>query len=494
VTLPIRVRLTAWYGLLLAATLVALGAFLVIELRSDLRSRIDGEVRTGAGAITENYLADGLSGFRATSAAALRRSGSEAQVLGADGHVVARYGGELARHPMIARRAAALALAGKIQLLDVRLGPSAQPFRVLATPVLAQRQAQLVVVAAPLQGVDEAVTRILRLLLLAGPVAMLIAALGVWWLLRRALDPVERMRRKAELIGIDQLHERLAAPKARDEIGQLAETLNAMLDRLEAGVIAKRQLIADASHELRTPLAAMRVELDVSLRDPRRTADEREVLESVREDVDRMSRTVDNLMTLAYADEGRLELVRDEVELNLALDAAARPLRALAAAKRVQLRIAGEPCRALGDPQRLRQALANLIENAIKFTPPGGEVTLSSWRRAEEVGVTVRDTGPGIPADERSHVFDRFYRVDRSRSRESGGGGLGLAICREIATAHGGRVWVESEEGKGSAFSMALRAYAGADGPDDERISVPAGDRSAAFHAWSDRRSARPGG
>jgi heavy metal sensor kinase len=461
-TLPIRARLTAWYAAFLIVMLIGLGAFLVIELRSDLRSTIDRELRTGSGAITQNYQTDGVVGFRETSAAALRRSGSDAQVLDAKGHVLVSFG-ELAHLPMLSRHGAALALAGRLALTNASLGQARQPFRVLATPVFRQAQQQLVVVAAPLQGVEEAVDRILNLLLIAGPVAMAVAGIGAWWLLRRALDPVERMRRKAEEIGFEQLHERLAVPKANDEIGQLGATLNAMLDRLEGGVRANQQLIADASHELRTPLAAMRVELDVSLRDGHRTAAERQVLQSVREDVDRMSRTVDNLITLARADEGRLDLVSDEVDLDQALDEATRPLRGLAEAKGVSLRTTGEPARTRGDEQRLQHALANLIENAIKFTPRGGEVTLSSWRRGNEVGITVSDTGPGIPAHARAHVFDRFYRVDRSRSRESGGSGLGLAICREIATAHGGRVWVDSEEGNGSAFSLALPAESGAE-------------------------------
>jgi heavy metal sensor kinase len=474
-TLPIRARLTAWYALFLAGTIAGLGAFLVIELRSDLRSTIDRELHTGSGAIVQNYVVDGLTGFRQTSEAALRRSGSAAQVLSPDGHVVAAYG-EVAHTPMLSADMEGPALAGRLSLFDAPLGPAQQSFRLLVTPVVARGRSELVVVAAPLQGVDEAVDRILNLLLIAGPVAMAVAGIGAWGLLRRALDPVERMRRNAEEIGFDRLHERLAAPKVMDEIGQLATTLNAMLDRLEAGVRANRQLIADASHELRTPLAAMRAELDVSLRDHQRTPAEREVFESVREDVDRMSRTVDNLITLARADEGRLDLLSDEVDLDQALEEAARPLHALAQAKGIDLRITGVPGRTRGDEHHLQHALANLIENAIKFTAPGGYVTLSSWRRDAEVGVTVTDTGRGIPPDQCAHVFDRFYRVDRSRSRESGGSGLGLAICREIAHAHGGRVWVESEVGKGSAFSIALPAT-DVDEPVAD-LSDLAGDRS----------------
>jgi signal transduction histidine kinase len=280
-------------------------------------------------------------------------------------------------------------------------------------------------------------------------------------LVRGALDPVDRMRKQAERIGINHLHERVAAPNPRDQIGQLASTLNAMLDRLEEGVAARRRLIADASHELRTPLAAMRAELDVSLRDPARTPAERATLESVREDVGRMSRTVDNLLTLALADEGRLELLRKPVELQELARNAVEPMLALAGLKGVSLSAGGEPASAVGDPDRLAQALTNLIENAIKYTPAGGRVTVTSWVGAGEAGVTVADTGAGIPSESVDHVFDRFYRADPSRSRASGGSGLGLAICQEIAVAHGGRVSVHSEPGRGSSFTLALPVAGG---------------------------------
>jgi heavy metal sensor kinase len=304
--------------------------------------------------------------------------------------------------------------------------------------------------------VDESVDKVLLLLLLGLPAALAATAVGGWWLARKALRPVERMTSKAGEIGIDRLHERIEQPRAQDEIGHLALTLNAMLDRLERGVDEKHRLITDASHELRTPLAAMRAELDVSLMGDDLSPAAHEVLESTREEVDRMSRIVANLLTLARADEGRLELLTTDVDLSEAIEAAVRPLRPLADAKRLRLDVNGEHCRADADPQQLHQALTNFIENAIKFSEPGGAVSVSAWQRNGEVGVTVTDRGPGIPADARTHVFDRFYRADPARGREGSGSGLGLSICREVADAHGGRVWVESEEGKGSAFSLAL--------------------------------------
>jgi heavy metal sensor kinase len=455
-SLPIRARLTAWYALLLAAIMIALGTFLVLALESDLRATVDRDVRASAGPIAEAYADEGGPEFLDVSQAVLHGEGSAAQVLDRDGRVLLTYGNPVAFHAMVPAATIADALAGRSEVITVTPARHKQRFRAIALPVPRLGRHVVVVVAESLHGVEESAERVLVLLLLAGPAALAATALGGWWLARKALRPVERMTSEADAIEIDRLHERIAVPRANDEIGHLAVTLNAMLDRLEHGIKDKHRLIADASHELRTPLAVMRSEIDVSLRGDELTPVAREVLESAREEVDSMSRMVDNLLTLAQVDEGRLQLLTAHVGLRHAIEAAARPLRPLAAAKDVRLELNGGAYEAQADPQRLHLALTNFIENAIKFAPPGGEVTVSAWRSADEVGITVTDDGPGIPAAARDHVFDRFYRVDRARGRDAGGSGLGLAICREIATAHGGRVWVDSEEGRGSAFTLAL--------------------------------------
>jgi heavy metal sensor kinase len=332
----------------------------------------------------------------------------------------------------------------------------------MATAVARNGKRYVIIVAESVESIDEAVRRTVVLLLIAGPLALLTAGFLAWWLLRAALAPVERMRREAGEIGIDRLGERVAVPPARDELRDLAETLNAMLGRLQQGVNAKRRLVADASHGLRTPLAVMRAEIDVSLRRDDLPAVERELLESVREEVDRMSRAVENLLTIAEAEEGKLQIMRVEVDLgDVAADAAAA-LGGLAFAREIELRITGSGATAVGDQQRLRLAIANLIENAIKFTPKGGVVTVRSWRRDDLSGVTVADTGAGIAAEPLQHLFERFFRV---RARDATGEpvpgtGLGLAICGEIAAAHGGEMSVRSEVGVGSEFTLELPAAA----------------------------------
>jgi signal transduction histidine kinase len=201
----------------------------------------------------------------------------------------------------------------------------------------------------------------------------------------------------------------------------------------------------------------MRAELDLSLREDTLPRAARDVLESACEEIDTMTRTVDNLLTLAQVDEGRLAVLTTRVELRQAVESAAGPLRPLAATKQVRLVLSGPRCTVQADAHRLHQALTNFIDNAIRFAPQGGEVEAITWCEDREVGVTVIDGGPGVPAEARDRVFDRFYRV-AGGSRETGGGGLGLAICREVAHAHGGRVWIDSAPGGGSAFSMALPA------------------------------------
>jgi signal transduction histidine kinase len=302
----------------------------------------------------------------------------------------------------------------------------------------------VVVAAESLHPVREAVDRVLLALLLAIPAALAAAALGGWWLARRALAPVDRMAARAARIGPERLDERLAVPETQDELARLAATLNGMLDRIESGVHEQQRLVADASHELRTPLAAMRVELDVSLRADALSPAAREVLESTREEVDRLSRTVDDLLTLAAADEGGLEVLAAPLDLADVAREAARGAR---------VTLAGGAAPAVGDPDRLRDAIRNLIENALKFGPPCGDVRVTTWTRAGEAGVTVADDGPGIPPELADRVFDRFFRVEAARGRATGGSGLGLAIVRAVAEAHGGRAWA-----RGSEVSLAIPA------------------------------------
>ncbi len=350
-------------------------------------------------------------------------------------------------------------LAGHQVRAEVRVGPDGARYRVLALRRggRGSREPTALVVAAPLADVDRSMDRLQLLLLVAGPVALALAGGGGWLLTRAALRPVDRMTEQAGAIGADRLGDRVSVPDAADELTRLARTLNGMLERIEHGVVTQRRFVADASHELRTPLAVMRAELEVALRDHDPAADASEVLDSAAEEVARMSKIVDDLLTLAHRDENRLELLLEPVDLGVVATGVADQLRPLAEQAGVQLGVeAPAGAAVLADRARLTQVVTNLVDNAVKFTGAGGAVRVRVWEAADGAGLAVADTGPGIAPEHLRRVFDRFYRLDAARSRARGGSGLGLAICRELVEAHGGRIWAESVVGAGSTFSLAL--------------------------------------
>jgi two-component system OmpR family sensor kinase len=468
-SLPIRVRLTAWYALLLAAVMAAVATFVIARLQTELGQEIDRGLVSAAPQIAQGYDAEGSKEFfdvANTVFPALPVGPAAAQIADARGRVLLAYGGPRARLPMWGPGQLRSALAGRRTPATVSL--DGEPFRVLALPVHHAGLREVLVVAKSLRNRDRAVDRLLILLLIAFPAALLAAVAGGWLLARRALRPVEQMTSHADRIGIDRVHERIPVPAANDEVGHLAATLNAMLDRLERGVEEKRRLVADTSHELRTPLAAMRSELDVSLDYDDLPPPAREVLSSVREEVERMTDLVADLLTLARIDEGHLALRGERIDLATLLEGVDHQLAPLAAGTYIELDLS-DAAVVVGDLERLREVATNLVANAIKFAGPGAHVRIATWHAGDESGFSVQDDGPGIPADAQAHVFDRFWRGDRSRGRDGdgdgGGNGLGLAICREIVEAHGGRIWVQSRPGGGSRFVVALPAATAAGAP-----------------------------
>jgi signal transduction histidine kinase len=262
------------------------------------------------------------------------------------------------------------------------------------------------------------------------------------------------MTHDAERIEVESLDERIADPGTRDEVSHLAQTLNAMLARIRTAVAQQRRLVDDASHELRTPLAAMRSEIDVSLRADELDPAARATLESVREEVDRLARIVDDLLTLASVDEHGVTLATEQVDLGNVAARAVAGMRPMAERASIQLEIACEPTIVAADPERMRQAIGNIVENAVKFSPQGGSVAVRTSANGAGANVSVADEGPGIAAADREHIFDRFYRADDARGR--GGSGLGLAIAQEIVRAHGGQISFTPREPHGSVFSIEL--------------------------------------
>ncbi len=456
---PIRARLTIWYVALLAVILAALGGFLVFRLRADLVHGIDQSLDVRAAQISlglQNGCEGEFQDVSDASLAGLPQGESAAQLLSPAGEVLESSGDAMAQRSLISPATLAGALQGRRARATVASGIDGEPFRILSVRLPKGSCNGVIVVATSLDDVNRSVHRLLVLLLVAGPAALVAAGAGGWMLARKALSPVARMTREASELGVGRLDERIDVPTSSDELHHLATTLNSMLDRLQRGVEEKRRFVADASHDLRTPLAVMRSELDVSLRAPGLTADSKEVLTSTLDEVERMSRIVESLLTLARIDEGSLELLREPVELRGLAEAVVRSMSSLASERGVSVEVDGVGETVRADRTRLEQVLTNLMSNALRYSETGADVRVSLWCEGSEAGMTVRDSGPGVSPEVLPRIFERFVRADASRTGEDGGSGLGLAICREIVEAHGGRIWVDSAPGRGSAFSFAL--------------------------------------
>jgi heavy metal sensor kinase len=289
------------------------------------------------------------------------------------------------------------------------------------------------------------------------PVVLAIAGFAGYGLARRALGPIEQMARRAQEITPQRLHERLPSDDADDELGQLARVFNEMLARLEQAFEQLRRFTSDASHELRTPLAAIRSVGEVGLQKDGSRAEYRDIIGSMLEEVNRLTSLVDNLLTISRADAGSLQLQLVRIPaMDLAREAAAL-FEIMAEEKSLDLVLEGDEFAVVqGDPLFLRQALVNLLHNAVKYSPVGGTIAVRVYRNTDAVIVEIEDSGPGVPLEDRARIFDRFYRVDKARWRESGGAGLGLSITKWVVEAHSGKIGLESGLKVGCLFRIEL--------------------------------------
>jgi len=318
------------------------------------------------------------------------------------------------------------------------------------SPILVQTGANMEPLFHLLQG-------LVVILMMAMPVILIGAAVGGHLLMAGPLRPVVALTEKAESIGRKELGERLPIIHSGDELERLSLALNRMIDRLEEALAHNRRFSADASHELRTPLTIIHGELEALLEIPGLTTQAMEGISSALDESERMSRIVHNLMTISRLDSGGERIEMRPVELTSVLKSTLDHMSLLADEKSILVTCnAAAPVWVTGDSMRLKQVIVNLVDNAIKYTSEGGTIEVTLQAEDDKAALRIADTGIGIPAESLPFVFDRFYRADRARSRESGGTGLGLAIVKAICTAHSGVVSVESSESKGSTFRVQL--------------------------------------
>jgi heavy metal sensor kinase len=479
----IRVRLTLWYTLVLGLVLVLLAVFSYILYWRNVSQRTDSNLAELANAFATTFEAELLD---QTGPDGVKQAGNEAMtehrfrdtamvILDSSGIVLQsslelplvesskeRIKPEIFSSEQFRAVAAKAASHGGV-IGTMRGGKDG--LRVFARPLAAPGGSYTLMVLQSLHAQQEMLVEIRATFYWAIPFALLLASLGGYFLARKNLAPVASMASQARQMGAANLHARLAVANQRDELGQLALSFNQLLERLEASFEQQRRFVADASHELRTPVAILRGETEVTLsKADRSPAEYRETLAILSDESKRLARIIEDLFTLTRADAGQYPLNLRDAYLDELASAALVRARSLALAKKITLCPSIEadlPIHA--DEALLGRMLLNLLDNAIKYSPPGSKVQLSCRLEGDHYLVSVSDNGPGIPSDLQPKIFDRFFRVDKARSRsdgDTGGAGLGLSIARWIAEAHHGSLELSHSDASGSTFSVVLPAPA----------------------------------
>ncbi|MGH2978671.1 MAG: ATP-binding protein [Solirubrobacterales bacterium] len=420
----------------MAVVLTTTGLFLYLSLGHELDDSTDEALRSRADEVSALIREPG-SGLRQPRERRLsEQEDSFAQLLDTRGRVVDTSARSRKESVLAAAEVARAETETIVVSHDSVPGVEGGEARLLATPVRARNRDLIVVVGTTLADRNEALANLGRLLLIGGPIALLLASLAGYGVATAALRPVERMRRRAAAISTAEPGMRLPMPPANDEIGRLGHTLNEMLARLEAAFERERTFVSDASHELRTPLAVLKTELELAIGRGRAREELEAALRSAVEETDRLVQLAEDLLVIARFDQGRLPVRLAPVEVeNVLADVRERFAIRSRETERALIADAPDGLRLAADPERLRQALGNMVDNA--FRHGRGTVRLSARTSNSHVELHVSDEGPGFPPDFLDAAFERFTRADEGRGR--GGTGLGLAIVEAIASAHRGR-------------------------------------------------------
>lgn len=454
----VRTRLTLWYAAVLALSLIAFAFLVYYAAASIFYERQDESLRSTAQTVASAYVEEveeehSLAKAGQIVLAELVFPNRYVQVTDNDGRPIASTGN--LSNTVVPIPSAALSEAREQGFSHVTVNG----LRVAVVPLSSDRELGFATVAEPLSVIEEGLRRLRRHFFAGVPVILLLASAGGYFLARKSLRPIASMDRQTQRISAERLSSRLEVTNPRDELGRLAATVNDLLTRLENSFKEQQRFVADASHELRTPLAVLRGETEVAL-DKLRTAEEyQESLTLIKDEAERLSRIVEDLFILARQPiDTPTALLKRPLSLNQTVRDCARAAQVLAIRKGVRLKTENNsaPMVFNGDDELLKRMILNLLDNAVKYTPEGGEISLGLARQNGNARLVVRDTGIGIPPADQLHVFDRFYRVDKARSRALGGAGLGLSIVRWIVDAHGGKIEVQSIPGKGSTFTVEL--------------------------------------
>jgi len=442
-----RLRLTLWYVAVFALSMGAIAVLFYVGLQSALMDQVDKGIRETASTEAKTSVGDFLQNGP-EQAPDEASSESMIRVLGADGQVLGGAG---------AFRLPSTDGQPRAGLETIAAPGERAPWRVYAQAVkLPTGKPGWLQAGRSLAGTEAALARLRRQLLLGVPLMLLVAAVGGAFLAGRALSPIDHMAAAAEHITGSDLSGRMG-PQRSGELTRLAAAFDRMLERLDKAFQRERRFVSDVSHELRTPLTALRGRIEVTLTRPRSGPEYEDTLHGLQTEVARLTRLSEDLLLLARFDRGAPPPRMEHVDLSPLLASVADQVRPLALQRNQVLVEAIEPGLTVrADADQLIRLFFNLLENAVKFTDDGGQISLTGRRDGTAIAVDVSDTGAGIGPEHLDYIYDRFYRADDSRARATGGHGLGLAIASEIARAHGGTLSVSGPPGEGSTFTVAL--------------------------------------
>lgn len=451
--MPIRARLTLWYTAVLVFIITMFGVTVFSALDLTLRTEIDRVLADTVAEVSDAMDVEqgdeeivvripSLDVFRASQVFVQVWHTQNITTLSASSENLGTYSDPLDPETLDAKQRT---------WTETR----SNAMRVFTFPYYVDGQrVGIIQAAADMTTILVAKSRLLRILLAAGLIAVVASLILGAWLADRALKPIDSITQVAQnIITADDLSRRIPYDGPPDELGRLTRTINNTLSRLERLFNAQRRFVADVSHELRTPLTAIQGNLDLL----RRMPNDQTSMDAIHAEVRRMSRMIRDLLLLAQADSGRLPLECQQVELNKLLMEAYDQAYFLSIDRNIDVALLqDEPVTIEADPDRLMQLIMNLVSNAIKYTPDGGRITIALTAYNGWARILISDTGIGIPAKDLPHLFERFYRVDQARTRAQGGVGLGLSIAKWIAEAHGGRITVESKVDHGTTFTIWL--------------------------------------
>jgi heavy metal sensor kinase len=462
--LPIRWRLTIWYGLILALILVVFSSGVYVYFRNSLQKSIDAKIKSIgevlSSSMTESHNLSVFGNFERYLENVLGRKpkGKFIQIMDTSGKIGAKMNDIETDTLPSSYNALERALNGEVVYETIE---SVRPrLRMVTIPITENKEIKkvtsIVQVGTSLEDFDETMKKLLIIMIIGIPTALGVTIIGGYFLAKKALRPVDQMRKAAVKITLSNLGEKIDIGSRRDELGRLAQTFNEMISRLRDSFHRINQFSIDVSHELKTPLTILKGETEVALRKERDNEGYKRILKSNLEEIDRMADIIDDLLLLSKAEAKEIQLNVEEVSMRDLVADVCVNMKIFADNKGIDLTLKDlEDIRIKGDELKLRRMLLNIVENGIKYTPSGGKLEISSFTNNGYVQVDVKDNGVGIPDSDIKFIFDRFYRGDKSLKRESGSG-LGLSISKWIAEMHKGTIEVKSQPAEGSLFSIKL--------------------------------------